>query len=86
MRTEEQVLKDFEKLGYKETYCDDEYYEIEKKISKNSKYIAIDTKFKTFGCYVRVGEKELPYSLELEEHKLLHELFELWGWFDERYQ
>ena len=83
MRTEKQILKDFEKLGYKETYCDDEYCEIEKKIGKNSKCIAIDTKFKTFGCYMCVGEKELPYSIEKEEFKLLHELFECWGWFDE---
>lgn len=80
MRTEEQVLNDFKKLGYKEQYYDVDYYEFVKKIDKHSNHIVIDRNLKLVGSYMSVYTREYPYSIDLEEHKLLHELFECWGW------
>lgn len=79
MRTEEQVLKDFEKLGYylnlkKEGFL---YYGIILS-NKNIKELEIHISFsmKSYAKY----EQGLCTTIDMKEHKLIHELFEVWGW------
>lgn len=76
MRTEEEVIKDFEELGYEirenkksnilEFWLIEDDYE-------DTLVFEIDKDFKTYntlqGMYV-----------EMKEHKLLNELFSIWGW------
>ena len=71
-RTEQEILKDFEKLGYfikKETSfitLTNEYDDV----------IFIDLKDK---CYDKSHYLHVV-SITIQEHKLLNELFEVWGW------
>lgn len=79
MRTEKEIFKEFEKLGYTidndKTHC---YMENEYK-----KKILINKKIKMFTCckpsWCCV---EAVSPLFINEFKLLHELFELWGWLE----
>lgn len=71
MRTEEEVLKDFKKLGYGIKY-NGQYY-IHLHSSKNihcDKYIKIYKSTKSY----RTAE------ITMQAHKLLNELFTIWGW------
>ena len=75
MRTEKEILKDFEKLGYKFTKSPVMFSLIN---SSNTKriYIHIDT-----NEYTVAGSQPQVFNvLTMQEHKLLHELFECWGW------
>ena len=76
MRTEEEILKDFKKLGYK--IHRDRY-----NIFIYAPYIEIEIDFDLKGYQkkrgISVGEWTSSF-LTLEEHKLLHELFKCWGW------
>ena len=79
MRTEEQVLKDFEKLGYylnlkKEGFP---YYGIILS-NKNIKELEIHISFsmKSYAKY----EQGLCSTIDIQEHKLLTELFQIWNW------
>ena len=79
MRTEEEILKDFEKLGYylnlkKEGFL---YYGIILS-NKNIKELEIHISFsmKSYAKY----EQGLCDTITMQEHKLLNELFTIWGW------
>ena len=79
MRTEEQVLKDFEKLGYylnlkKVGFL---YYGIILS-NKNIKELEIHISFsmKSYAKY----EQGLCTTIDMLEHKLLNELFQIWNW------
>lgn len=86
MRTEEEILKDFEKLGFKILKHN---YEIIKTIHmiRQSEYdgftdeIYIDETSKK-NMYFRQSSKTLPVPMlmDIQIHNLLHDLFELWGW------
>jgi hypothetical protein len=76
-RTEADILKDFEKLGY-EVLCNTNYI----RFTNYDKGIEIRIKFdtKTY-CKFDRDLYELPYEdLTIQEHKLLNELFEVWQW------
>ena len=77
MRTEEQVIKDFEKIGYKITR-NSHYFIIFK--NDNEFIINIDKSNQSYECYW--GDRELLNSIYMQEHKLLHELFKIWGWIE----
>ena len=71
MRTEEEVLKDFEKLGYK--------------IIKNTKtWLEIYDEF--LGNKFLISKEDKAYCVEngepisMLEHSLLTELFQIWNW------
>lgn len=67
LRTEQEILKDFEAFGYK-VYKNDEYGLI----------LEADSFWK-----IDIWKSEKVYSLHftgMQEHKLLNELFALWGW------
>lgn len=66
MRTEQDVLKDFEKLGWKVTENNKNWLRIE--IIEHE--ICIDKKSKYYCCD----------WVFIDEHKLLNELFTIWGW------
>lgn len=82
--SEQEVLKEFEKLGYKNKIhplhshmvylmCDDEDPDLILTIyiNKESRVYWKSYTGNEFG------------SFTLQEHLLLHKLFEIWGWFDE---
>ena len=77
MRTEEQVIKDFEKIGYKLTQVNE--YLI--KLQKEWDGILIDFKNKTYLKSYGTFDFD-SVSITVEEHKLLHELFKCWGWIE----
>lgn len=70
MRTEQEVLKDFEAFGYR-------------LIRNNSFVIILENVFKN-GIHISKQYKEYwtdeEISINMQEHKLLNELFTIWGW------
>lgn len=90
-RTEEDILKDFEKLGYTCVYNNDSGFILEKR-----EYIYVDEKeiitrihiHKNYKHYIKSNtilrhyDNDTWYGIRItiEENKLLHELFECWGW------
>lgn len=68
-RTEQEILKNFEMLGYK--------------IVENSKQV-LKLLLNDFGITIRKYTHKYRASdwsyLDMQEHLLLHELFTCWGW------
>lgn len=83
MRIEKSILKDFELLGYKRNEDSPEgLIWLDKETRNYVLRIEID-KFNLSYCKFEINKKsrlEYPLVITMEEHKLLHELFELWGW------
>jgi hypothetical protein len=87
MRTEQDVLKDFEKLGWEvaDGYVN---FTLRKKLDdiKNEFmyywlcYISINKENKTYSVYKLSSFSTKGYDLTMQEHKLLNELFTIWGW------
>ena len=89
-RTENEVIKDFEKLGYRLEKGRTKYADYENSIilmkdfkypeddEKLTKEILIRKNVKAYECYESFYW--CPLILDMQEHKLLNELFELWGW------
>lgn len=78
MRTEEEILQGFNKLGYTEIYVNKPYY-IEMENDKRCLTIDMEEN-KSVVKYYDHGWEFLAEDITLEEFKLLHELFECWGW------
>lgn len=82
MRTEKEILNDFEKLGYNRVkLLGANFY-----IQNSNIGIEINTYYKKYEKY-EYGIKTkldcfLSQPITMKEHKLLNELFELWGWLD----
>ena len=88
IRTEQEILKDFEKLGW---FVVDGYKNFMlKKREKEPGFIEIYS-----WCYISINKEKHTYSvvdihngaiyeyeLSMKEHKLLHELFICWGWLE----
>ena len=66
LRTEEDVLKDFEKLGWKVT-------------ENNKNWLRIENMEHDILIYKTTKEYDCDW-ISLIEHKLLNELFTIWGW------
>lgn len=77
---EQKIFKEFEELGY-EIERNPHISEIYLTNKKADCKIVIN-KFKKF-YYVREFYTPEYQTLLLNEHQLLHKLFELWGWFDD---
>ena len=82
-RTEEEILKDFEKLDYKRNENNSAYMIRFERETEN--YVSrIEINKVTFGyCKYEIRKKdcfEKTINIRTWEHKLLHELFELWEW------
>jgi hypothetical protein len=68
-RTEQDILNDFEKLGWKVTLREGKMITLRYvKNESNAIWIEKDKSYSTNTC------------IELQEHKLLSELFTIWGW------
>lgn len=77
MRTEEEVLKDFEKYGTLTLIRNDEYVLM---IIVGKRCIEIDKECKCHYCYDAFKTRPVSTGIRLEEHKLLNELFSIWDW------
>lgn len=79
MRTEQEVLKDFEDLGY-EVVCNNN---LRIKLENNGEIIAI-SKYSCWYSSKRYDEynkyEGISVPIGMKEHKLLNELFTIWGW------
>ena len=69
IRTEEEILKDFEKSGYKITENNSRWLEL--LLEDNNLRIMV---FKADMTYISDD------YINMQEHKLLHELFLCWSW------
>lgn len=73
IRTEEEILKDFEKLGY----------EIIENNSNWLEMLLVDENLR-----MMIFKADMTYTfddyLDMQEHKLLNELFLCYGWLDEK--
>lgn len=74
MRTEQEVLKDFENLGY-EVIDTKSFVEMTDYNSDDT--IHIDIKEKNYSKY---NGNYYPMEFTLQEHKLLTDLFKIWRW------
>jgi hypothetical protein len=75
-RTEADILKDFEKLGYKMIKMSTAYLF---ENTKEDRRIWIHTDLKEY-C-ISIENMPLAYrTFTMQEHKLLNELFEVWRW------
>ena len=73
--TEQDVLNEFEKIGWQVTRNDNICMILKREedvltISKLSKWYHC--------CLPQANEYRLP--IDMDDHKLLHELFKIWGW------
>ena len=80
--TEEEIFKEFFKIGFSVNYSEDNKYLVDLINTEEMSIIKIDKKGKR---YIKVNS--VNYSefvpISFEEHQLLHKLFKIWGWFDE---
>lgn len=78
-RTEQEILKDFKKLGYKVKENTDNVLVLTTK--DNHTFLMISKHFKQYELeYTFCHQACASLWISLEEHKLLHELFACWGW------
>ena len=89
-RTEQEILNDFEKLGYKIKRGFEGYYKYNALVlyliipnyypdgEGFDKEIVINLDKHTYECCNILYET--PEPITIQEHKLLNELFEVWGW------
>ena len=89
MRTEEEVLKDFEKLGYKVESNNSFYLRLGIQIDENhfdQRKILINKDSKNYSKYILLDfEEDRSLNITMQEHQLLNELFNLWGWINEEH-
>lgn len=80
MRTEQDVLNDFKKLGYDFSIFSRSYY-LSKEENRKNTLIVIDKELKTYRCInSELGSYFIIGDIKIQEHKLLNELFQIWGW------
>ena len=77
-RTEQEIIKEFEKLGYKVEQDNDMFLEIGHFDDElEYEYICFNKDEHTYEKYMLGGE---TMAFTMQEHKLLNELFECWRW------
>lgn len=67
---EQEILKEFEELGYEINSLDEEMIVLYSK-KRNNNHIFIDKLTKSYSSHE---------DITLQEHQLLHRLFEIWNW------
>lgn len=87
MRTEEEILKDFEKLGWNiaENYVNFTLKQVKTEYGIFGQvfwycYIFFDKDKQTYTAIANGNFTTKGYDLSIQEHKLLNELFIIWGW------
>ena len=76
IRTEEEILKDFEELGYEVI----EDCETKLILKCGLSTIQITKLTKVYRKLIGQQQNIIGNFLTMQEHKLLHELFICWGW------
>lgn len=71
-----EILEDFEKLGW--VVMRNTPYVLE--LVKDNFIIEIDKTIKGYSAHFTEFDNRYFTYFEMEEHKLLHELFKCWGW------
>lgn len=79
MTREEEILKEFEKLGYEII----ENCEIKLILKCGLSTIQISKLTKVYRKLIGQQQNKIGNFLTMQEHKLLNELFKCWGWLDE---
>lgn len=80
IRTEEEILKDFEKLGWLFLRNN----ERELAFRKFDSVISISKVSQWYSCSIPSSGR-LAIPINMQEHKLLTELFTIWGWLNGRH-
>ena len=79
MRTEEEVLKDFENLIWNVDENNNERLRLSyKKKNGYYEYLEIDKEYKDYCRYEQ--HTFVTCYIPINQHKLLNELFSIWGW------
>lgn len=88
IRAEQEILKDFEKLGWKKRGGFANKLTLYKQTEERIFY---DSKI-TWNCFMQFNENKTysviklnnfatnEYNLSMQEHKLINELLTIWGW------
>ena len=79
-RTEQEILKDFEKLGYKVVVNNEDELDLRYRMIDIWHGIRIYKDIKSYEPYIIIKTEKCPVEINMQEHKLLNELFEVWGW------
>lgn len=77
MRAEEEILKDFEKLGLMHVYIEDEETPYKVLVLENEDVESIE-----IALHLKEIKVSDCMSINLEKLKLLIELFTCWGWLE----
>ena len=77
MRTEQEILNDFKKLGF-DVILNSDYFIYFRRFDCIMRF---DKQTKVYACCMH-NANDLTISIEFEYYKLLHELFECWGWIE----
>ena len=75
MRTEQEILKDFENMSWEIIQNDAHKLTLKNKITNAQ--IDLYKNSKSYQCAIDLGFTIVPSLIDFQEHKLLHELFEL---------
>ena len=82
MRTEQDVLNDFEKLEWKIIENNEDELVLLQSFKNKIGYYLLKI-YKPIGVYRKmciIKNEDYSADIELQEHKLLNELFQIWGW------
>ena len=79
-RTEQEILKDFENMSWEIIKDDEHKLAVKNKITNAQIDLYKDSK--SYQCAIDLGFTIVPSFIDFQEHKLLHELFGLWGWLN----
>ena len=79
-RTETEILKGFEKLGYQIVVTNEKELSIGFQTVNGWFGINIYKYAKSYEVYEIINATRYSVSLGMQEHKLLNELFSVWGW------
>lgn len=80
MRTEQDVLNDFEKIGYQIVVTNEKELSIGFQTVNGWFGMNIYKYAKSYEVYEIINATQFSVSLGIQEHKLLNELFQIWGW------
>ena len=79
-RTEQEILKDFEALGYEVVVNNEEELDLRYQTVDIWCGIRIYKYITSYEPYLITKATKRPVELNMQEHKLLNELFSVWRW------
>lgn len=84
-RTEQEILKDFEKIGWKTIENNEDTLTLHMSFKNHIGYYLLNIykQIRTYKTMAIIKNEDYSAEIEIPEHKLLHELFTVWGWLKE---